>query len=294
MSIWYIKKMDSQEELSLVKKIFIIPEIKQIQNNYIVVLPIKKDMSRNYQNIVNKKILKKLYDNKNQKIVLSRDLYMLKEELQEKVNILDGRWMFKYLSYQIIEYVSNMKKIEIQELEVAIMVNDNSENILKMLIKIASKIKMLNIVTNDIDRFKGIEEYLFKNMGIVIRTTNNRKKALIKSNLIINLDFPPELLNSYFIPTDATIINTKEKINIKSKRFAGINCNSYKISLPKEKEDWFKANGLLEGFDSNILLESIVQSKKTYESIEKELNESKIDYLIGNNGKIRNEEYKKI
>ena len=285
MCVWYVKKMDSQDEIGFFKNIFLIPKIKQMQNNYIVILPIRKEISPNNQKIIGKKLAKKIYDKKNQNIVLSKslDLDIFKDTLiSEGLNILDGKWLF----------VSYMKKIELQELEVAIMVNDNSENTLKMLIAVSQKIKMLNIVTNDIDRFRSIEEYLFYNMGIVIRTTNNRKKALLKSDLIINIDFPEELVNSYSIPKDGIIINIHEKINIKSKRFCGINCNSYKVIMPTEKESYFRDNGLLDDFDPNLLIESIVKFKKTYESIENELRGSKIKYLLGNNGKIRDEEYK--
>ena len=187
----------------------------------------------------------------------------------------------------MIDYVCQKKKIEANNIEVAIMLNDNSEVNLKMIIIIAQKVKMLRVVTKDIDKFKSVEEYLFKNMGIVIRTTNNKKKALIKSDLIINIDFAEELINKYVLPQNAIIINLINKIKIKSKRFAGTNCNNYSIILPDEYKEWFVKNKLFENFNQNLLLESKIYLKNSFEAIEEALKNVKISCLIGNNGVIQ-------
>ena len=299
MAIWYIKRMDSQDEISLPKRILLIPSIKQVQNFYIVTLPIKKnkELTIKTQERIGKILSKKIYEKQNQNIVLAKSLKLdtLQSVLYNNdLNILNGTWLFKYLVPQVIQYISDVRGVDIHEMEVAVMVTENSESTMKMLIEVAQNIKMLNIVTDDIDRFKAMEEYLFRNMGIVIRTTNNKKKGLLKSDLIINLDFKEALINSYAIPKNGVIININERITIKSKRFNGINCNSYSINLPNNKRVWFKQNSLIEDFEEKELYESIVYTKKTYDAIKNELNGSKIEYLIGNNGKIREDEYKNL
>ena len=50
--------------------------------------------------------------------------------------------------------------------------------------------------------------------GIIITITNNKKKSLMKSQIIINVDFPKELIDRYRINEYATIINIKEKLKI--------------------------------------------------------------------------------
>lgn len=294
MSIWYVKKMDNK--VNLIKKCLKIITLTQVQNHIIVQLPVEKnkDISNKLQKKLAERIAKKMYDKPNQNLVLACNLEpeTFKNTLfANNCNILNGRWLFKYLMPHIVDYVAEKQGRETQKLEVAIMTNNNNENNLKIIIEIAKKVKMLKVITNDIDKFKRVEEYLFENLGIVIRTTNNRKKGLLRSDLILNVDFNEEILNQYSIPKNAIVVNISERISIKSRRFEGINSNYYSITLPEEYKNWFKDNNLLNGFDESILLESMLYSKKSYDAIEAELQNVKIEYLIGNNGRIRNEEY---
>ena len=236
MAIWYIKKWD--KKLGLLKKLFKPIDITQIENKYIVELPDEKYVS---------KFARQIYEQSNQNLVIASDLN--KEQFTKIANVLDGRWIFKYLIPDVLEYITTKAKVETQKQEIVIMTNDNSENNCKLLVEIAKKVKMLSIVTNDIDKFKRLEEYLLQNLGIVIRTTNNRKKALIKSSIIFNIDFGEDALNQYSIPKNVVIINIKDKISIKSKRFEGINCSYYNIVLPEEYENWFKEHNLKDRFD---------------------------------------------
>ena len=299
MGNWYVRRMDSQDNISILKRIFLIPEIKQVQNYYIVIVPIKKnkELNEKTQERLGKAISKRIYENQNQNVILANSLKLHKLEnvlLANNLKILDGTWLFTFLVPHIITYIANVKELDSHELEVSILVNNNSENVIKVLIDVAKEIKLLNIVTDDIDKFKAMEDYLFTNHGIVIRTTNNKKKGLLKSNLIINFDFSEEEINKFAMPKDGIVVNTKGKITIKSRKFNGINCNSYNIILPKEKEKWFKENYLLDDFSENELYESLVCTKKTYDAIKNEIKESKIKDMIGNNGKIREEEYKNL
>ena len=109
--------------------------------------------------------------------------------------------------------------------------------ILQTLKLLAKKYKNLNIVTNHIEKIKKIEEELLEKEGIMITVTNNRKKSLVKSDIIYNVDFPEEILNKYVITDDAIIINLRGKMKIKKKRFNGIIINNYEINLRDDKKD---------------------------------------------------------
>ena len=67
----------------------------------------------------------------------------------------------------------------------------------------------------------------------MININNNKRKGLINSTIVINVDFPEELMNKYFIKDDATIVNLEENIKIYRKKFIGKIINDYKISLKK-------------------------------------------------------------
>lgn len=118
----------------------------------------------------------------------------------------------------------------------------------------------------------------------MLNISNNRKKSLLKSQIIINMDFPEELINKYKIFDNAIIININDKINLQSKRFNGINVNYYKINLPKEYK--------LDEFKDEIVYESLIYTKNNYKEISKKIMQDniKIIGLIGNNGNISKNE----
>ena len=259
-----------------------------------MILPFEK--KQNYKKL--KKITKHLIQIPRTNVVLSKELYQIEEFknqlYQKNTNILDGKWLWNYLLEASLNYIVNQQKVPIQEQEIAIMTNDNSETNLKNIIQLSQKVKHMNIITNHFNQFKPIEEYLYSKLGIMITITNNKKKALKKSNIIINLDFTEEEVNQYNLPYKAIILNINEEIKIYSKKFSGVNIINYKIRLPKEHIEIFEQYNMLEEFDHNILYESVLYGKDNYDNIVKKIkeNKSQIDYLMGKNGIIQNREYK--
>lgn len=149
---------------------------------------------------------------------------------------------------------------------------------------IAKNIKRLNIVTNHINKCKNIEEYLYNEFGIMLNISNNKRRSILKSEIIINIDFPEELINKYKIYDKAIIVNMLGRLNIKSKRFSGVNINYFKIKMPNEY--------FIRNFKNEIAYESLIYSTNNYKEIIKKIEKNKIciNKLIGNNGVIRKEE----
>lgn len=164
------------------------------------------------------------------------------------------------------------------------LINDFTDINKEILIHIAKSIKRLNIVTNHIGKCKKIEEYLYNEFGIMLNISNNKRRSLLKSEIIINMDFAEESINKYKIYDNAIIININDKISIKSKRFNGININYYKIQIPDECE--------LEDFQNEIVYESLIYGKN-YKYVNKEISKDriKVNKLIGNNGIIKEREF---
>ena len=153
------------------------------------------------------------------------------------LKIQDGRWLFEILITDIIEYIINKKNLETSKLKISMLINDITDFEIENIKLLAKKYKNLNIVTNHIEKIKKIEEELLEKEGIMITVTNNRKKSLVKSDIIYNVDFPEEILNKYVITDDAIIINLRGKMKIKKKRFNGIIINNYEINLRDDKKD---------------------------------------------------------
>lgn len=233
--MFYIEKNDKP---TWIEKI--IPIIK-VENNTIK-LPYKENINQNKIEKLAQKTKKVLEKNStSQKVVLSKEIQ--KENLYINylntygLKIQDGRWLFEILITDIIEYIINKKKLETSKLKISMLINDITDFEIENIKLLAKKYKNLNIVTNHIEKIKKIEEELLKKEGIMITVTNNRKKSLVKSDIIYNVDFPEEILNKYVITDDAIIINLRGKMKIKKKRFNGIIINNYEINLRDDKKD---------------------------------------------------------
>ena len=116
----------------------------------------------------------------------------------------------------------------------------------------------------------------------MITIANNKKKSLVKIPIILNIDFPSELINKYNLNDNAVIINIKGNVTIKNKRFNGININDYEIEYDNK-------NNYDLNLDNNYKLSEVYEGnlykKSPIRFIEKTLKKDKvrISKLIGNN-----------
>ena len=231
------------------------------------------------------KIIKKILKNNVKNVVLSKKLQENENFINiinsNNINIFDGRWLEKYLSYEIIEYVLNKKNMKKEETELAILINQIDDTSIENIKTFAKEFKIVNIVTNHINKFKKIEEDIYNNLGIMITITNNKKKSLKNSKIILNVDFVNEIINKYNIYDEAIIINLDGDVKINRKRFNGININNYEIQ--------FDDNNNNGKFYSKDIYESMIYKKLPFNNIREQIKKSNvtISNLIGNNGKIK-------
>lgn len=273
-----------------IKKIFNIVEFSEDNGKTTITLPLfKSNKIRNKKIIkIAKRINKKLYDNNIENVVLSNYLEeneILKQKLYcQNINILDGRYLFYLLIPEIIEYILKRQKVKLQNGEVTLLINDFTQNNAKIITYIAQNVKRVNIVTNHSNKFKKIEDYLYNELGVILNITNNKSKSLSNANLIINIDFPEEIINKYEINSNAIIVNIFNEIKIRAKKFNGININYYKACIPKEYQ--------IDGFQNNLVYESSIY-KCSYENARKDIiaNKIRIKKLVGINGDISENEF---
>jgi hypothetical protein len=194
------------------------------------------------------------------------------------IDIVDGKWLCEVLSIDIMEYLLKKINIKNKDVKLSILVNDLSDIMLENIKIFAKKYKNINIVTNHIEKFKNIEEDFLEKDGISITVTNNKKKSLIRSNIIINVDFPTELINKYKIYERSIILNLKGNVNITQKRFNGLNIKDYEINFANnnidieydyEKEKYFKK----EIYEANLY------KKQPYKEIRNRIKREKIEII---------------
>ena len=282
--------------------IFNILIIKNKEDRIFCILPCKAQEIHNKKtNKIANKIYK--YFNKGTFIFVFSSNVKYEEEFKKLVqkhypnNIiwLHGKWLFAHLIFMILEYISELEQVEIKEQKIDVLVNDLSDITFYDIKELARRVKRLKIVTPQMHKYKKIEKELYENEGIAIELSNNMKKSLVKSNLIINIDFPSEILNKYKINKNAVIIHVNEKVKIESIGFNGITINDCKLSFIKSTQNKFEEE-IYNDFSPNILYESYLYRKAKPENIIKQISNDnvKIEYLIGNKGRINELEFKNL
>lgn len=260
--MFYIQKNDKP---NIIEKTF---NIIKMQENKLFLPITAKTSEKQIEKLAQKtkKIISKYSNSK--KIVISKNL---QEELtyinylnSYGLDVSDGRWLYEILATDIIKYIIEKKKIKKEETTISILINDLTEIELENIKILAENYKNLNIVTNHIEKFKKLEDKFMEN-GIMITIGNNKKKSLMKSKIILNIDFPNELINKYMIKEDAIIINVPGKVKINRKRFNGLIVNNYEIDF----RDDIKSEENLMGYEFYLrdVYESRLYKKQTFSDI---------------------------
>lgn len=276
----YIEKNDRP---NFIEKILNLIRVKENT----IILPINEKMTEKKIEKLAMKTYKKITKISNsKKIVLSKEM---KEE-EKYINYLntygmeisEGRWLFEILLTDIVKYITEKQKIE--KANISILINDLTDIEFNNIKILAQKYNMINIVTNHIEKFRKLENQL-KEEGIIITITNNKKKSLMKSNIIVNVDFPKELINKYTLNENACIINLKKIVKITQKRFNGLTVNDYEIVFRNDvcNEKFF--NGKYEIKD---LYEAGMYKKSPFIELREKIKKDgvKINKLFLNNGEL--------
>ena len=256
--------------------------VKKIPNGELIILPgNSKALKKNLAKFL------KVYSVKT--VCLSKDLEEDEFFKESNLNILNGKWLYKYLIFNYIKYISSQQDNKLQEMEVSFLINKITELDLENIEETAKAIKCINIVTNATTRIKRLAEKLY---GIILNVTKNYKKSLMKSDIIINIDFPEEEINKFSIPRKAIIINIEKKTKINYKGFNGVNVLDYNTSIPKKYLD---RDLNLDSFRKEILYESYLYKNTSPKNILKEIKKDNIhiESLVGQKGIIRKTEFSK-
>lgn len=274
MRTYYLEKMDKPK--------FSIRKYKIEEDNFVVYADLNKEKNVS-------KIIKAMIKNDIDYVVLSKTLTENKNFINalnaNNIKIFNGRWLEKYLIFEIIEYVINQKGIKKEETEIAITTNEITDLTIETIKILSKQYKKLIVVTNHIEKLRRVEKELYDNDGILIVVANNTKKSLLKPQIILNLDFNMQVLNKYKINENAIIINVEGDMKIRSKRFSGININNYEIVVGREENIWRENMSVFENKD---LLEATLYIRDTFNNIRRKIMKNKVSIkeLYGENGKI--------
>lgn len=231
------------------------------------------------------------------KVCISEDLMNNKNFIDflnnNNIEMLNGRWLFKHMTFDVIKYICNSKKEKINYQEISILSNDIDRILKQIIFDLAKEVKVLNIITQNENKFKKIEKELYNDYGIILNISNNYQKSLTKSDIILNFDFEEDEINKYNLNSKVCIINFNKEINIKEKSFKGINIDFLELNIPMK---YIRESMYLNNFDNTIFYESLIYKKTSPENIIKQIKNDKINvnFLKGKNGRIRKNEYLKL
>ena len=253
-----------------------------------IILPIQKEELTDKQaEKLATKTYKIIKTSNCKKIVVSKEIKKQDQYLNylysQGLDIVDGKWLFQILSNMSLEYICKKNNLLKSEISISILANQVTENVIYFLKKIVKEYKRINIVTNNINLFKNLETQIMEQYGVMIVVTNNKRKSLSKSQLIVNFDFPTELINKYNVYEDSIILNLQDDVKIKSKRFNGICINDYEIVVLNGQDfDYTK----VEKFYCKDLYECNLYKKQPIEEINKKINSDgvRIEKLYSNRG----------
>ncbi len=269
---------------------FIKIKEENIENGQLLVLP-------NLEKYTYDKLSKYLNIKGITNICISEELMKNKEFIEfliyRNINILDGKWLFKHMSFDIVKYICDFKKEKINYQEVSILSNDIDRILKKIIFDFAQNVKVLNLITQNENKFKKIEKELYEEYGVILNINNNYQKSLDRSDIILNFDFDENEVNKYKINSKASIINFCYEININEKAFKGINISFFEVFIPIK---YVGINAHLKEFHPTILYESLIYKKTRPENIENEIKQDcvNISFLNDKNGRIRKNEYLKL
>ena len=281
--IIYIKEVDN-EKLNLIEKVKLKlnrPIFRNIDDNRKVIMLLNKNDEK-YEtkilNIVNRKLQKY----KDCKVVMSKKLTRLQDKIQAK--IIKGKLVEKALLDKILQLIT--KKLRAQDLYILSKTYDLE--VIKMIEYFAEKVKTINIITNEIEKYKRLEDKIYTEKGILITVANNKKKSLKRANIIINMDFNNDEINSYNVNRRAIIVNLIDSKIDKITGFEGIIVNNVQVELDGEIRKFFENHKLYGYFENSALYEAV---NSVIPINDRNL---KLKELIGNNGIIRYDEIKSI
>ena len=211
----------------------------------------------------------------------------------------------QYMNFDIFEYILKIQKEPMNKQDVFFMIKKDNNMDLQFLEPYIENCKTVNIVTNDMERFKKVQDNLYEKEDILISVSNNKNKALKKAKYIFNVNMNKSEMKKYKIDRNAIIINLKENVKIDDTSFEGININYFQISIPDDYIEKYEIFCKENEFDTVKIYEAIllrkIQSQKAKsvmlsktdlkkrKNIEADIikkDNVKITGLIGNNGRI--------
>ncbi len=255
----------------------ILLPIKSEEKNKIEIGDKKEIKQTKKEIILAKKIDKIIKKANSNKIVLSKEIkkhgILINKLYSSNFDIIDGKWLLKMMLPEIVEKIIQNQKMKSNETTLYILANDTTDSTIENIKILVEKYKNIYIITKHIEKFKKIEEQILDQTGAIITVMNNKKKSLLKAKIIINIDFPNELINQYNINQESIILDLYGETKIKKKSFTGKIIKDYEIELKNNKE-YYSIDEKL--YDKKDLYEATFYKQQTFRNVRERIKKDKV------------------
>lgn len=233
----------------------------------------------------NEKIIRKLIQKLKQDNI---ECIIPEEGIDIEYNRLDGKYLLKCAMPEVVKYCYNALDKNEELEEIYILAQNYSKENIRIIESLVDKVKVVNIVTNHLRQFQELEKRL-ERKEIYITVSSNKRKALKRSELIINLDF--NNFSGFNVNKNSIIVNCNKEFKL-NKDFDGICIENIDIKIDKIMRI-FSEN---ENMDKKELFEAELIKQKDLDESRYILEKSKmkITGLNGKRGKINQSEFEKI
>lgn len=240
-----------------------------------------------------KKILKILDKSKINTVLLNKDLMandlFCNELLKNKKYIISGRRIYKVLLIRCLKDISNQMKINLSQLKVCLLLNEYSLENNDLIRNIAKEVKTLIVITEHKEKYNKLINELFEVHGIILKVFDKNKTNFKHVNIIVNIDFEKEEMEKINTNNNALIIcGFTEDYKVKN-RFNGIVVRKIDVISPIERECLRIGNIAMCEAKIYNYLRKIKENDRVFER-----EGYKINGYLGENGKIRADEFEKL
>lgn len=270
MNIGYVKLDKLNTLKKMYRKLF---KIIRVVNNYYYIPALN-------EKIINK-LIEKLKANNIEYVIAENDINL-------NYNKLDGKFLLKMAIPEILDYCFNKLGKSKEFEEIYICVEDFTKENIRIIENLTERVKVVNIVTNHLRQFQELERRL-ERKEIYITVSSNKRKALKRAEIIINLDW--KNFNGFNVNRNSIIINCCKEFNL-NKDFEGILIENIDIQIKKI----MRIISENENMNKKELFEAELLKQNNYDESRYILEKSKIQItgVIGKRGEISNNEFEKI
>lgn len=292
----FVRKDDRKYEktfeiiIKLIRKIIIKVRIEKVFDDIIILVPRYKKYNYIFSKVISYQIKRYIKKLNITELIFEDDLEILKS-IFETYSFIDEKILMRNCVVKIFNHIFNINKQNINMENVYILVNVYNKQNIYLIDQLVEIFKTVNIITENISKYRRLEERYFS-QGVLITVSNNKRKSLKNCRYIINIDFDKKRILRYNIKPNSIIVNLSKENLIIEKGFDGIIINSFEVDINKDKEIFIKE--FYGCINKNIFLENILKrniDKLDFFNIINQEYYTRINALIGVRGIIQNNEF---